>query len=352
LCQQVGDTRELFPVLCGLFGYHEARGNRQTARELAEQMLTLGQRYHDPALLLHGHRTVGEDLYLRGELVAARAHLEQGITLYDPQQHRAHTFLYGHDPGIECRIFAALVLWQLGYPEQALQRGYEALTLARELAHPYSLAYALMFAAVVSRLRREWSAVQAHAEALLALATEQGFAFWEATGTMLRGAALAAQGQGKTGIAEIRQGLAAFRAMGAEHSLTDLLAVLATAYGDVGQPATGLPLLDEALALGDKNDEHKYEPELYRLKGELLLALSAEHQTEAAACYHQALAIARRQQAKSWELRAAMSLSRLWQQQGQREAARDLLAGVYGWFTEGFDTADLQEAKALLDALA
>jgi predicted ATPase/class 3 adenylate cyclase len=352
LCQQIGDTREIFPVLFGLCEYYEVLGNLQTACELAEQLLTLAQRHDDPALRLQGHRALGDSLFWRGQLVAARAHLEQGIALYDSQQHRAHALLYGQDPGIGCRVYAALVLWRLGYPAQALQRVHKALTLARELAHPFSLALALSYAAGVSRLRREWPASQAHTETLLALATEQGFAFWVASGTMLRGAALAAQGQGEAGIAEIRQGLAAWRATGAEVNVPGFLAMLATAYGDVGQPEAGLPLLDEALALGDKNDEHANEAEVYRVKGELLLMLSAEHQAEAAACYHQAIALARRQQAKSWELRAAMSLARLWQQQGKRTEARELLAPIYGWFTEGFDTADLQEAKALLEALA
>jgi predicted ATPase/class 3 adenylate cyclase len=352
LCQQVGDTREIFPVHFGLCGFHEVRGNFLTGCELAEQLLTLAQRHHDPALLLHGHRALGENLYMRGELVSARARLEQGIALYDPQQHRAHAFLYGHDSGMACRVYAAQVLWLLGYPEQALQRSHEALTLARELSHPFSLAFVLNFAVRIHRLRREWQASQAHAEALLALATEQGFAYWVAIGTMNRGAALAAQGQGETEIAEIRQGLADWRATGAELGWPSLLAMLATAYGDVGQPAAGLPLLDEALAVGDKNDERFYEAELYRLKGELLLALSADHQAEAAACYHQALTIACHQQARSWELRAAMSLSRLWQQQGKCKEAHDLLAPIYGWLTEGFDTADLQEAKALLQELS
>jgi TOMM system kinase/cyclase fusion protein len=352
LCQQVGDTPERFPVLYGLYLYYNHRGNFRTARELAEHLLTLAQRAHDPALLLQAHRALGEICCWFGELVAARTHLEQGLALYDPRQHRAEAFRSGHDPGIACRIWAAVVLWRLGYPTQALQRTQEALMLARELAHPFSLAHTLNFATGVYRWRREWAASQVHAEALLTLATEQGFPQWVATATFHRGAALAAQGRGDTGIGDMRQGLAAFRATGGENSMPFWLGVLATAYGDVGQPASGLPLLDEALALADKTEERHFEAELYRLKGELLLALSAEHQAEAAACYQQALAIARRQEAKSLELRAAMSLARLWQHQGKRAEARELLAPIYGWFTEGFDTADLQEAKALLEALA
>ena len=351
LCQQVGDTRQIFSVLFGLWGFYTVRGNHQTARELAEHLLTLAQHQHDPALLLQGHRALGETLYRLGELVPARAHLEQGIALYDPQKHRAHAFLYGQDPGMGCRVYAARVLWKLGYPEQALQQIHEALTLVRELSHPFSLAFALSIANGVYMHRREWPTFQEHVEEQLTLATEQGFAFWIASGTIYRGLAVAAQGQGEAGIAAICQGLAAWRVTGAEVNRPGLLAMLATAYGNVGQPEAGLPLLDEALAVVDENGERPFEAELYRLKGDLLLALSAEHQAEAVACYHQALAVARRQQARSWELRAAMSLARLWQQQDKRQEAYDLLAPIYGWFTEGFDTADLQDAKALLEAL-
>jgi TOMM system kinase/cyclase fusion protein len=352
LCQQMGDTRQIFPVLFGLWGFYQVRGLLRTGHELAEQLLTLAQRLDDPALRLQGHQALGEALYRLGELVAARAQLEQGIALYDPQQHRAHAFLYGRDPGMGCRVFASSVLWLLGYPEQALQRIHEALTLAHELSHPFSLAFALSCANTIYLLRQEWAAVQAHAEAQLALATEQGFAFWVASGTFYWGVALAAQGQGEAGIAAIRQGLTAWRATGAELNRPGWSAMLAKAYGDVGQPEVGLPLLDEAVAVGDKNDERYFEAELYRLKGDLLLAQSADHQAEAAAYYSQALAVARRQQAKSWELRTAVSLSRLWQQQGKHTEARELLAPIYGWFTEGFDTADLQEAKALLEELS
>ena len=188
----------------------------------------------------------------------------------------------------------------------------------------------------------------------MALATEQGFAQQVALATIGRDWALAAQGQGTEGTAQMRQDLTAHRATGAEQSRPYNLALLAEAYGSVGQPAEGLALLAEALTTVDRTGERGWEAELYRLKGELLLAQVGESQevSEAETCFQQALAVAQRQQAKSWELRAAMSLSRLWQHQGKRAEARELLAPVYGWFTEGFDTADLQEAKTLLDALS
>jgi predicted ATPase len=288
-------------------------------------------------------------------LAAAQAHLEQGIALYDRQQHRTHALLYGQDPGVACRSYAAETLWLLGYPDQALQRSHEALTLAQEVAHPFSLAYALWFAAWLHQDRREWPLVQARADAVITLAAEQGFAHWWALGTMLRGWARTMQGQGKEGLAQIRQGLAAWQTTGARGGGPGFLAGLAEAYGKGGQTEEGLRVLAEALALVNAGGERRNEAELYRLKGELLLhaecgvqhaALSAEE------CFQQALAVTRHQQAKSLELRAAMSLARLWQQQGKQAEAHALLAPIYGWFTEGFDTADLQEARVLLEALA
>ena len=235
------------------------------------------------------------------------------------------------------------------------QRIHEALTLAQELAHPFSLAFALYFAAWLHQFRREGQAAQERAEAAMALSTRAGVsAYWVAWGTILRGWALAVQGQGAEGMAQMRQGLAAWRATGAELRRPYFLALLAEAYGKAGQAEEGLHVLAEALAaVAADSGERFCEAELYRLKGELLLqAGTVPDDAEAEACFQQALDMARRQQAKSLELRAAMSLSRLWQQQGKRAEAHELLAPIYGWFTEGFDTADLQEAKALLEALA
>jgi len=239
-------------------------------------------------------------------------------------------------------------LWFLGYPDQALQRSYEALTLARELSHPFRVATALGSAAWIHMLRREGQSTYEQAEAALVLAREHGFAFRVAQSTILRGWALVEQGQREAGIAQIRQGLAAFRATGAGGHLY----LLVEAYRRLGQREEGLRVVAEALAMSGGMGESQETAELYRLKGELLLTHSAAHQAEAETCFHQALDIARRQQAKSLELRVAMSLARLWQHQSKRAEAYALLAPIYGWFTEGFDTADLQEAKALLDALA
>jgi predicted ATPase len=258
----------------------------------------------------------------------------------------------GHDPGVCCLSHGACVLWFLGYPDQALQRIHEALTLGQELAHPHSLAIALHFAAQLHQLRREGQAARERAELEIARAGEQGSAQWLARGTILRGWALAWQGQGAEGLAQMCQGLSACRATGTEMNRTYFLALLAEGYRGTAEVQEGLSVLAEALAAAHNRGERYCEAELHRLKGELLLVQSTDQHAEAEACFHQALAIARRQQARSLELRAAMSLGRLWQQQGKRMEAHALLAPIYGWFTEGFDTADLQEARALLEALA
>jgi predicted ATPase len=348
LCQQVGETPELFPVLWGLWRFYLVRAAYQTARELAEHGLSLAQGVHDPALLLVALYALGATVYLLGEPAAARTHLEQAIALYDPAQHHHLAFRYGMDVGVWCRSYVAWHLWLLGYPDQALTRSHEAITLAQELSHPFSLASALDYAAFVHCYRREGQATLERAEAGMALAREKGFPQFLALGMIMRGWALAVQGQGEEGIAQLHQGLAAFRAAGAKISRSRDLALLAEAYGEVGQTEAGLTVLVEALAVVDHTGERYWEAELYRLEGELRLARSAEQHREAEICFHQALDITRRQQAKSLELRAALSLVRLWQQQGKRADARQLLAPVYGWFTKGFDTADLQEAKALL----
>jgi predicted ATPase len=271
--------------------------------------------------------------------------------LYDPQQHRSLVSRLGIDLGVFFLAYMVRPLWLLGYPDQALQQSQKALTMAQELAHPFSLTYALCFAAFGHQFRREAQATHMRAEALCALAGEQGIAFFLAFGTVLRGWVLAVQGQSDAGIVQMCEGMAACRTTGAEADRPYFLALVAEAYGRGRRYDEGLAMLEEALALVDQSEERYWEAEIHRLKGELLLARSAENQVEAEACWHKALEVARRQGAKSLELRAAMSLSRLWQRQGKRTEAYELLAPVYGWFTEGFDTTDLQEAKALLEGV-
>jgi predicted ATPase len=242
----------------------------------------------------------------------------------------------------------------LGYPDQALNSLHEALRLAHELAHPFTLAVALYGLAVLHQLRREVQAVHERAEALMALASEQGFPTWVANATLWRGWTLAMRGQAEAGIGKVRQVLTSQLEVSqmAIVQLSILAQQVAEVYGAGGQAGQGLRLLAEALAVVDKTGERSSAAELHRLKGVLLLAQSPDNTAEVEASFHQALAIARRQQARSWELRAAMSLSRLWQQQGKRADARQLLAEIYSRFAEGFDTGNLQDAKALMDALA
>jgi predicted ATPase/class 3 adenylate cyclase len=370
LCQQVGETPQLFPILWGLWEFSAVRAEYKAARELAEQCLTLAQSSHDPLLLVEAHYALGGTLFPLGELTTAREHYEELIALYDPQQHASYASLFVHDPGVIGRCSEVFVLWYLGYPDQASKRIQEALTLARELSHLYSLGMALAWgAASLHQYRREGQAAQERAEAGITISTEQGFPEVLAIGTILRGWALAEQGQAEEGIAQIRQGLEAERATGAEYQRTFHLSLLAEVCGTAGRVEDGLQALAEALAMVDHTGECVYEAELYRLKGELTLqkcqvpgakfqvSKSPESEVrspeaEAEECFLQAIEVARKQQAKSWELRAVMSLSRLWQQQSKQAEARHLLAEIYGWFTEGFDTKDLQEAKALLEELS
>jgi predicted ATPase len=322
------------------------------AWELGEQLYRLAQCAAAPTPRLEAHDALGGILVFLGEYPAARMHLEQDIALTDPTAQRAQALRHGEAPGVLCLAHAALTLWCLGYPTQAVRRSQEALALAQELAHPYSLGYAQQFASLLYHRLREVPAVQTQADALLTLATAQGFPLWAGTGTCWRGWALAVQGQCEVGLAQLHQGMAAVLATGNTLSRPLCLVLLAEAAGHAGQAAEGLRLLAEALTAFESSGRGDLLAETYRLQGELLLCQAVPDAARAKACFQQALAIVRRQQAKSWELRAAMSLSRLWQQQGKRAKAYDLLAPIYGWFTEGFDTADLQEAKVLLDELA
>ena len=350
LCQHLGETSQLFRVLWGLWYCFLVRAEIQKAHQFAEQLFALAQGQQDPTLLLLAHRVRGQTLYHLGELAQSQADLEQGIALYDPQRHSALASLYGQDPGVACRSWEALALWLLGYPDRAAQRSREALALAQGFPHSYTLAYALEFAAWFHHFRREEERTQECAEAATGLSQEQGFMVFVEWGTIWRGWTLTTSGE--DGISQMWQGLAAWRTLGGEILRPSLLALLAEAYGKTGRSEEALAVLGEAIALADKNGERHYQAELYRLKGEFLLASPTENQAEAEACFREAIAIARRQSAKSLELRAVMSLSRLYQKQGKQADARPMLAEIYGWFTEGLDTPDLVDAAAQLNSLA
>jgi predicted ATPase len=355
LCAHLDDPQYLFPVLRGLWQYYHVRVELQTAHALGEQLLAFAQQAQDTALLVAAHGALGMTLFALGAVAAAQTHCAQGIALYDPQQPHTYGHLwgtYGHAGGMACYTYAARALWALGYPDQALERNYEMVNLAQQMMHPYPLGWVLNCAAICHQHCREVCATQERAEATINLATEQGFPFLMACGAILHGWVLAQQGQAQAGIEQIHQGLLTLRATGQEVLQPYFLALLAEAHGTLGEPEAGLTVLTEALTRVDTTGEQWYEPELHRLKGELLLQQNSDNQAEAETCFQQAISIARSQQAKSFELRAATSLARLWQQQDKRQEAHALLAPVYHWFTEGFDTLDLKDAKALLDALA
>ncbi len=357
LCQQGSQTPQLVPVLRGLAAFSYVRAELQTARTLGEQALSLARQQQNEDLLLEAYQEMGGTLFNLGEFAAALTHLEQGFVRYDRQKHRSHTALYGQDPGVSCLSRLATTLWFLGYPDQALIKNQEALDLAYELSHPHSLAYALNFAAGLHQLCGQGQMCQERAEAAIKLAAEHGFPIWAAMGAVFRGWALAAQGQTEKGIAEMHEGLAFWRAVGAEISVPYFLAFLAEAYAKGGQTGKGLSLVAEAQALVHKTQDCWWEAELYRLNGELLKQQTKEEgrkvnvDEEAAECFYRARTLARRQRATILELRAALSLGQLWLRQGQYAEARQLLAETYSWFTEGFHTADLQKAKAFLAEL-
>ena len=345
LCQQVGETPQLFRVLSGLFVFHSAQARLHTGREIGQQLFDLAQRQQDPVLVRDSYLLRGGVALYFGDLVLARADLEQSLDLSATQQLSTSISASGLDPRIASLLWLVRALWVLGYADQAQQRSQEALALARQVGHTPSLAYAEYFTTMLYHHRRDVALTQAHAEALMGLAAEQG--------RILRGCALAMQGDAGEGIMQISQGLAAHQRVGGpELGRPSVLARLAEAYGQARQPEAGLQALSEALSRVEATEERWWEAELYRLKGALLLQLPIPDVHQGDACFQQALDVARGQQAKALELRAAMSLSQLRQRQGKQNATRTLLAPIYGWFTEGFDTPDLQGPRALLEELS
>jgi predicted ATPase len=351
LCRQTEHHSQNFPVLFGLWRFYLISAQLLTAKELASQLLCHAQRMQDPDVLVEMHLALGSSLFFLGDLTASQEQLEQGMSYYDSRLHRSHTFFYGHDPGVVQLSHLSLVLWLLGFPNRAQQNSDDTLMLAREVSHPYSLVLALSYTSLLHQFRREMQDVQGRTEEVISLATEQGFTQWVVHHMMLQDYCMAESSERENAIDQFCRSLSNWQATGASLALPYYLALLAEVYETANRADEGLATVHEAINIVDKTGERWFEAELYRLTGELLLKQSIPDVTQAEAAFQQALDIARSQQAKSWELRAAMSLSRLWQQQGKRSEAHDLLAPVYNWFTEGFDTADLIEAKTLLEAL-
>ena len=303
----------------------------------------------DPALLVYARWMLGWVSHMMGKLLTAREHLEIGISLYNPERGQPLISRFGWDAGVYCLAHLAAVLWQLGYPEQALKRSREAFALGQRLSHPFSLTQAELWVSTLGQYRREASAAQESAGSAIALSAEHGFTTYLDWATCLHGWADAAQGRHEEGISKLREGLAALRVKRTYWQVY-CLCLLATACLEANRPDEALGALREALATAGKNEEREHEPEIHRLQGEVLLRQNDPE--EGRKCFERAIEVARSQSAKSFELRATSSLARLLVSQGNRDEVLTMLAEIYNWFTEGFDTADLKDAKALLDQLS
>jgi len=348
LWEQLGSPSEFLHVSYGQSRYHAHRGEFDLALRLDEDLLRLSQQRGDSAGLVLGHYSSGRNLMLSGRFVSSLAHLEDVLVLYDPVSDSSLVRQAGESPHVNSLALLGIVLFCLGYPNQAVARSNAAITEARKLTHPPSLASSLSNGAVVLWLLGNSAALCDRVNELVALASEQGFPYWRAHGTIYRGWVKVENGDVAEGVSLLRSGSAAYGATGANPGL-DNIALLAGAYETGGQIEEGLSLLDDALQIVGRTRERWFAAELNRRKGRLLLRKG--HSETAEELYWKALKIAKEQQAKLWELRAALSLAQLRREQGRHAEAYDLLAPVYGWFTEGFDTPDLKEAKALLESL-
>ena len=350
LCQQVGDAPQLPSLLNLLYQFYLIRAEHQAALELAQEILAVAQRGQDPLRIAFPLGSMGVSSFYLGDFASARARLEQMIAFYNPEEHRSLAFVIGQDPAVLHLSYQAWTLWFLGYPDQALKRSHEAIALAQGLDHPFSLALAFCMAGWMHMSRREARATRERAEAAIRIAAPKGFFVFQSGGIGLRGWVQVEEGAIEEGIAEIRQGLAGWRATGTEFHRPHFLTWLAEAYAKAGQVQEGLAQLAEALELVEKTGERYHRAEIHRLKADLLWMQG--NGVEAEAHYWAAIQVARQQSAKSLELRTTMRLSRLLQARGKQEQARQLLSDIYGWFTEGFDTPDLKDARALLDELS
>ncbi|MCC6458815.1 MAG: AAA family ATPase [Caldilineaceae bacterium] len=358
LCRKAGSAEQLLAVLDGLRRHYTLRIELSRAKLIAHEMLHVAQ--SRPNLIHHvaANLALGNIYGWLGELTSARMYLEQAISLYDPQHSPAYRRAYGRDLGIGCLANLVVVLWILGFPDQALQRSHDALTLAQTLAHPLGMANAHTWVALLYWLRHEPQEAQRQADLAIQYAAEQAHRLWWAMALCIHGIALVDQGQGETGLQQVHQGLDAYRQVGAI-SATDLYAVdLARIYATMGRAGEAISVLSQVVAEVGVSEHQTWAAEVYRFRGELLLMIdggkesaSADLFVEVETHFHHAIKIARRQRAKSFELRATTSLCRMWQAQGKRAEAYALLSPIYGWFTEGFDTPDLIEARTLLESL-
>jgi predicted ATPase len=345
LCQKIGDAPQIVPALFGMWRFYIGRGDCTITRDLGRQLLDIGKSGDDASTVVLGHYGLGFALFCYGDLQGAREQLEDGDKLYDTSMRDNLSFRLGQDPGVACLSYCALALWVLGYPDQARRANLEAIELADRLSHPFSQVYALSLACQVLQHRGEVDEVLKMSETAIGIAQEQGFAVWIASPSIFKGWAKARQGSAREGAHEVNAAMEAIVKAGMEMRRPYYLALAAECLTSADQFTEAGSVLDEALAIVAATDEHWSEAELLRLRGEIE---SRDDVAAAEASFQAALELARRQEAKSWELRAAISLARLWHRQGRHDEARDILRPVHDWFTEGFDTPDLIEAGALL----
>jgi tetratricopeptide (TPR) repeat protein len=350
LAEQLDNPPEMFFVLLGLRAVHFIRGRYRLARELDEQMLLQVQASGDPALMSLVHWQFGITSYQIGEMLLARQQLETALSFYDRERDRPRALLLGVDPGLGSVGYLGQTLWTLGFPDQALQKGNEGVALGQGLVHPTCAN--TFFRAVVHQFRREADKAQRLSEKVIAVSSEHGFTLWLALATFLLRWAMIEQGNSDTNVSQLRDALAAVRATEAQVGRPYQLWLLAHACTNLGRLREGLDALNEASVVAEQNGEHNWDAEIHRLRGDLLLNQDDSSAAEARNCFERAIAIARKQSTKSFELRATRSLARLLAWQGRREEARERLTEIYNWFTEGFDTADLKDAKALLNQLS
>jgi class 3 adenylate cyclase/predicted ATPase len=345
------DPLLLFSVLYGSWVANLLAFNGDVVCDLAAQFLALAEKQRATIPLMVGHRIVGMSSLPTGDIVGGRAHYNQALALYDPAKHRSLATRFGTDIRVMVLSFRSVALWMLGYPEAALADADQALKDAREIGHAPSLMQALFIPSLTHFLLGNYAAANAQADELVTVAEEKSAPLWMAWGRIMQGCVLALTGKPSDAVHQLTSGISALRSTGSTLWLPIWLTDLAEAYADLGQHDDAWRCIGEATVTVERTKERWYEAEVNRIAGEIALMSPIRDTAEAEAYFERALAVARAQQAKSWELRAAMSMARLWRDQGKRDEAGELLTPVYGWFTEGFDTLDLKEAKALLDEL-
>jgi len=352
LCRQMGDDPRLVAALSGVTIYHLMRAEFVIVKGLCEQIMQLAEQAQDPVLLVMASMHWAAVHFYQGEPVSAHQHGERALALDRREYHEAYFSFFNEDLGIMARRTHSYSLWALGYPDRALALAQESITLAEQTSHPFSLGGAHFTTGTVLYNLRDWQSSQQEFEKVIALAEEYALGDFLNYAITWNALTLAYQEPTEAALERAKQAIESLRATGVTLAMTGLLASLGEVFRLADRCAEGLETIAEALALIERTGDRVYETELWRIKGELLLrAVASNARAEAESCYRKAIEIARQQSAKSWELRAATSLARLWQRQGKSAEARQMLAEIYGWFTEGFDTADLQEAKALLDEL-